>query len=141
VKIPDEMLGTIMMPNNWQFEVVNEWIYILDNDTGSIIAFQYYKGLYCWLGTEEHNELIFNPQNVIISKSGIKIGKASKIIWKFYYYGKPQQDQNLITVQYEIIDDSHIRIIESGINNRDIISSQGENIAFDSYGNINESVL
>ncbi|MDD4070525.1 MAG: hypothetical protein PHF05_08790 [Candidatus Izemoplasmatales bacterium] len=62
VKIPDEMLGTIMMPNNWQFEVINEWIYIMDNDTGSIIAFQYYKGLYYWVGTEEHNELIFNPQ-------------------------------------------------------------------------------
>lgn len=91
----------------------------------------------------ENNEecLIYNPQNVIISKSGIKIEKARKIIWKFYYYGKPQQDQNLITVQYEIIDDSHIRIIESDINNRDIISSLGEDIAFHSVGNINDSLI
>ncbi len=61
IKIPDESIGTVMLPDNWNFITDNGWLYIEDSETGDIIAFQHSRGLHYWIASEEYDEREFNP--------------------------------------------------------------------------------
>ena len=79
--------------------------------------------------------IIVHPQNLLFSQNGLKISYADKIIWKFYYYGKPQSDETLVTMEYIPMGNSKIRIsVKGAITSDRTISSKG--IAFDSFGHI-----
>lgn len=81
--------------------------------------------------------IISNPTNINFSEKSLKVDAANKIIWKFYYYGKPKNKETLTIIQYDMINRSQVCILESGaFNNDKIISIKGK-IAFDSFGDIN----
>ncbi len=61
VKIPDENIGSVMIPNNWEFVTEAGWIYIVDSNTNDILAFEYARGNYYWVGTQNYDERQFNP--------------------------------------------------------------------------------
>ncbi|MDL2292880.1 hypothetical protein LJC17_04780 [Acholeplasma sp. OttesenSCG-928-E16] len=41
----------------------------------------------------------------------LTLSSAEKIIWEFYYYGRPQTEENLVTVCYTLLDDSRVHVI------------------------------
>lgn len=43
---------------------------------------------------------IWNPSKLIIDGNVLKIAKASKIKWSWFYYGKPQTPENLRTQEF-----------------------------------------
>lgn len=49
-KIPDENIGSVKLPNNWVFEVIDEWIHIIDSETNETIGIQFSKGIYYRIG-------------------------------------------------------------------------------------------
>ena len=77
--------------------------------------------------------VIMNPINIIETDSCLRIEKASKILWSFYYYGKPKSDDTLITIQYELLDNGQIQIAENGPFENDQVISINNRIAFEAY--------
>lgn len=43
---------------------------------------------------EKETLTIFNPQDICEIENQLTIGSADKIYWKWFYYGKPQTDNN-----------------------------------------------
>lgn len=78
---------------------------------------------------------IFYPQNIVLTKHGLKIEHADRITWKFYYYGEPASQDTLVTIEYVPTTDAHIRITTKGrIAGERIVLPKG--MAFDSFGDI-----
>ena len=77
--------------------------------------------------------VIMNPINIIETDSCLRIEKASKILWSFYYYGKPKSDDTLITIQYELLDNGQIQIAENGPFENDQVIFINNRIAFEAY--------
>lgn len=61
VKIPDDNLGRVKIPNHWEFEVVDDWIQIIDTTKDKVIGIQYYKGDYYMINQTVHDERLYNP--------------------------------------------------------------------------------
>lgn len=57
---------------------------------------------------------VFNPSGVEWDGMRFKVETADKIIWQFYYYGKPQTSETLIQLEYTFIDKKHVHVIEKG---------------------------
>jgi len=45
---------------------------------------------------------VWNPSDIVIEGNTIKIPKASKVKWSWYYYGKPKQPDNLLHYEYVV---------------------------------------
>jgi len=45
---------------------------------------------------------VLNPSCLEVEGTTIKIPKASKVKWSWYYYGKPKEPQNLLYYDYEV---------------------------------------
>lgn len=43
---------------------------------------------------------IWNPSGIIVEGTILRIPKASKVKWYWYYYGKPRQEENLLYYEY-----------------------------------------
>ena len=90
-----------------------------------IIRFQFNGGEEC---------IVENPVGIDWGQKGVRIEKASKIIWKHYYYGKPQTIENTIIFEYILIDESHVHVVvKSNFLNRDEIISIDKEIASVSF--------
>ena len=80
---------------------------------------------------------IVNPVNITVNTMDtgtvFRIEKASKIVWRHYYYGKPKSDSTLITIQYELTENDQIRIVENGPFEKTQIIPMKNRIAFDSF--------
>jgi hypothetical protein len=50
---------------------------------------------------------IWNPSNLIIDGTVLKIAKASRVKWSWFYYGKPKDPENLL-IQEFIVEDGSI---------------------------------
>lgn len=61
VDIPDENLGSVKVPNHWEFEVIDGWIQIINTETDKVIGIQYYKGDYYIINQIVHDERLYNP--------------------------------------------------------------------------------
>jgi len=77
--------------------------------------------------------VIINPLNIIETETCLRIEKASKILWSFYYYGKPKSDNTLITIQYELLENGQIQIIKNGPFENHQMVSVNNRIAFDAH--------
>ena len=69
VKLPDDALGSVMLPNEWVVTKENEKIQFVDANTGDVIAEEYYKGIYIHYGSGELiDERVYNEkfQNYIV---------------------------------------------------------------------------
>ena len=77
--------------------------------------------------------IIVNPVNIMDTDTCFKIEKASKIVWRSYYYGKPKSDNTLITIQYELVGNDQIHIVENGPLKNNQTIPMNNRIAFDSY--------
>jgi len=47
---------------------------------------------------------IWNAENISDAKGHFQIEKAVKVLWQWYYYGKPQTEENLFFEEYEHLD-------------------------------------
>lgn len=83
VKIPDDNLGRVKIPNHWEFEVVDDWIQIIDTKKDEIIGIQWDKGLYYYVGTVLYDERLFNPyfDDYERVKSDLKSGNSNGAQW------------------------------------------------------------
>ncbi|MDH3379827.1 MAG: hypothetical protein OEQ39_23130 [Gammaproteobacteria bacterium] len=45
---------------------------------------------------------VWNPSNLVIEETKIKIPKASKVKWSWFYYGKPKEPENLLHYKYVV---------------------------------------
>lgn len=61
VYIPNENVGSVKIPSYWEFEVVDDWIQIIDTEKGEVIGVQYYKGDYYIINQIVHDERLYNP--------------------------------------------------------------------------------
>lgn len=83
--------------------------------------------------SENEKCTIVKPVNMLWNGKRLSVKSADKIIWEFYYYGKPQTPENLITIEYCLLDDSHVNVIQKGNWQRDeVIKTKGK-IAIDSF--------
>lgn len=66
--------------------------------------------------------VIMSPEGIIVTNQRIIIAKAQKVIWKFYYYGKPQKPETMVTINYTTINDARVCVDETGAleSNRNI---------------------
>ena len=79
---------------------------------------------------------IFNPIDIVKKGVGGKrliIKHAEKIVWEFYYYGKPQSPETLNVIEYVFVDESHVHVTEKGSWPRDEIIKIKNEIALDSH--------
>ena len=54
---------------------------------------------------EEETLEIWNPSELAIHRTSLKIYYASKVKWSWYYYGKPIQPDNLFFKEYIVKDE------------------------------------
>ena len=56
--------------------------------------------------TFDHQErlTIWNAGNITDTKGHFQIDKADKVLWEWYYYGKPQTEETLFFEEYECFD-------------------------------------
>ena len=47
---------------------------------------------------------IWNADSIIETQGHFQIDKADKVLWEWYYYGKPQIEENLFFEEYEHLD-------------------------------------
>ncbi len=52
--------------------------------------------------------IIIDPDGIISNEKTFVVRKARKIIWQWYYYGKPQTEENCRIIEYERIDSETI---------------------------------
>lgn len=84
----------------------------------------------------EENEkcTIINPVEMIWKGKQLSVKSADKIIWEFYYYGKPQTSETLTTIEYIFLSDSRVHVIEKGNYwNRDEIIKVKDKMAISSF--------
>lgn len=78
----------------------------------------------------DNNEkcIIINPRKMIWKGKVLSVKSADKVIWEFYYYGRPQIAENLFTLEYSLLDKSRVRVVaKSKDGNRDeIIKVRGK---------------
>lgn len=100
VKIPDDNIGTLKIPNHWQFEVDDDWIQIIDTEKNEIIGIQWDKGLYYYTGTVLYDERLFNPyfDNYERVKSDLKSGNSNGAQW-----GDNTWEMSSITYYYKFL--------------------------------------
>lgn len=48
VKLPDEQLGSVMLPENWEVTTENGYLCFKDADSGEIIAEEHFRGIYIY---------------------------------------------------------------------------------------------
>lgn len=79
VKIPDDNMGTVKIPKHWQFEVVDDWIHIIDTTKEKVIGIQYYKGDYYTIHQTVYDERLYNPyfDNYEFIVEGITSGNSN----------------------------------------------------------------
>ncbi len=46
VNLPDEQLGSVMLPENWEVTTEDGYMYFLDADSGEVIAEEHFRGIY-----------------------------------------------------------------------------------------------
>lgn len=61
VDIPDEKVGSAKIPSYWEFEVVDDWIQIIDTEKDEVIGIQYFRGKHFMIGQAVYDERIYNP--------------------------------------------------------------------------------
>lgn len=49
---------------------------------------------------------IWNAENITDTNRHFQIDKADRVLWEWYYYGKPQTEENLFFEDYERIGDT-----------------------------------
>lgn len=100
VEIPDENLGSVKIPNNWEFRIVDEWIHIIDIENDETIGIQWYKGIYYRIGQEIRDEREFNPyfEEYIILSSSFSSGNSNGSQW-----GTVSFKEENITYAYRLI--------------------------------------
>ncbi len=82
--------------------------------------------------------IILNPQGVCISDDVMKIEDASKIIWRYYYYGLPKVNDNIVIEEYYKNKEKIEKSIKGKISGVFQSTIQGQ--AFELHGNINEII-
>jgi hypothetical protein len=56
---------------------------------------------------DEHETLsVWNPEDAVISEDVFRIGRASRVRWEWFYYGRPQTSENLYAVDYVVENES-----------------------------------
>jgi hypothetical protein len=60
MNIPDSKIGKVILPDGWVFEVIDNWIYIKDNES-TVVGIQRNHGDYWNVGQEIHDERVVNP--------------------------------------------------------------------------------
>lgn len=86
----------------------------------------------------EDNEkcIIINPVEMVWDRKKLKVKSAEKIIWEFYYYGKPQSQETLTIMEYTLLNNSQVCFAEKGNYwNRDEIIDISGKFAFDAFYN------
>lgn len=61
VKIPDEMLGRVWLPDDWNIITTDSWMYIVSSETGEVLAFQYSKRDAYWVDSQKFLLYEVNP--------------------------------------------------------------------------------
>jgi hypothetical protein len=57
---------------------------------------------------------IINPIKMEWKGKCLLVKSAQKIIWEFYYYGKPQTPETRTLIEYTFIDKNQVHVIEKG---------------------------
>ncbi|XMB72169.1 hypothetical protein RJI07_08680 [Mycoplasmatota bacterium WC30] len=129
VKIPDENLGTVTLPSNWYFDVDDEWIYVKDIDTKELIAFEYYKGYYYWLGNELFDELQFNPKYdyyIEIELIDYITGNSNLSNCNLYEFDISGENSNVLGIYFTSVEDPDYSIeflfVDSDFNQEILIN-------------------
>lgn len=52
---------SVKIPNDWKFEVIDDWIHIIDIKSEEIIGLQRFKGIYYMVGQTIYDEREYNP--------------------------------------------------------------------------------
>ena len=58
--------------------------------------------------------IITNPKDVEVFDQRLDVGMADKIVWGSNYYGIPRSPKTRITLEYTMIDSTHVRVRETG---------------------------
>ena len=108
VDLPDNKLGSIKIPNNWELFTDNDgWMIIKNSDDDSIIAKQYYYGENYLKGSIRHDSRVYNPyfDDYSFEKTVYKSGNSNQCQWGVY----------LVEIEQEIIDYMFLRFGPSGL--------------------------
>ena len=100
VKIPDDNIGTVKIPNHWEFEVIDDWIHVVDTAKDETIGIQWYKGVYYTIGSHVYDERIYNPyfDNYTRLSSSFVSGNSNGSQW-----GQVSFEKEDILYEYRLI--------------------------------------
>lgn len=62
---------------------------------------------------------VWGPRDVEISASAFRIGGARRVLWEWYYYGRPAAPENLRFIEH-VVRGPVVRVTRSGIRDRGI---------------------
>lgn len=62
VNLPDEQLGSVMLPENWEVTTEDGYMYFLDADSGEVIAEEHFRGMYYHIGNTTTDERRYNEK-------------------------------------------------------------------------------
>ena len=84
----------------------------------------------------EENEKcsIFKPVGTVrkgVDDDKLVVEHAEKIVWEFYYYGRPPSPETLYAIEYNLVDESHVHVTENGNWPRDEIIEIKNKMALD----------
>jgi hypothetical protein len=53
---------------------------------------------------------VWDPSGVTITKQAFRIERASRVLWEWFYYGRPKQPENRYAIEYVRVDDGRIEV-------------------------------
>ena len=133
VAIPDENTGSIKVPSNWVFKVIDGWIQIIDQSNQEIIGTQLLKREYISMNGVSQFESITNPHFDSIDSISYLEGQfgsgSNGAIWAFI---KLTTEDDTSTYRYLYLSNASHYIIEIIIWN-DIVEDQTLTRIVDSF--------
>ena len=73
---------------------------------------------------------IWNPSELTIHRTTLKIYYASKVKWSWYYYGKPKQPDNIFYNEYIVNDNNVLLSTNSSTTNKPNINAAAAELHF-----------
>ena len=58
--------------------------------------------------------VVYDPVGTVNEPNDFHVGRASKIVWEWYYYGKAQTPENLCRLEYTFADGS-VSVVNNGV--------------------------
>jgi hypothetical protein len=62
---------------------------------------------------EDEMLTVWNPEGIVVSEKEFRIERATRILWEWFYYGRPKLPQNRMRIEYLLRTDGSVRVKDS----------------------------